>query len=76
MIVFTYPDDGDAVFDQGERFLTHPLVSLLPQGRAHQVFAIDAGQMIGSAWAKAMNGLDIFADILGDAALNRDLIME
>ena len=32
--------------------------------------------MIGSAWGKAMNGLEIFADILGDAALNRDLIME
>ena len=76
MIVFTHPSDRTAYHQDEQQFLAHPLLSLLPQGKAGQIFAIDATQMIGSAWGKAMNGLEIFADILGDESLNRDLIME
>lgn len=74
MIVFTFPDDGDAT--DGSEFLDHPLMSLLPQGQAGQITAIDAGQMIGSAWGKAINGLNIFAEILGEDGLNRSLVEE
>lgn len=61
---------------QYETLIALPLVQFLPVAQAGQIFAIDGTQMVGSAWEKAMNGLELMADILTDPNIDRDLVLE
>ncbi|MEM9798215.1 MAG: ABC transporter substrate-binding protein [Pseudomonadota bacterium] len=68
-------DDGGAS-ESHTALLAHPLVQAMPVSQADQIVALDCIAMVGSAWGKAMNGLDQVSEALADPKLNRDLIVE
>ena len=76
IILVTVFDASEGGSDTLAAFLAEPVVQTLPAAQAGQVFALDASAMVGSAWAKPMNGLDQVQAILSRPDLNRDLVAE
>ncbi|MEM7709421.1 MAG: ABC transporter substrate-binding protein [Pseudomonadota bacterium] len=76
MLLVTF-DANESVFSASfEDFMADPLVQALPVAPAGQVFAVDGGAMVGSAWSKPVHGLRHITDILLRDDLDRDLVME
>lgn len=68
-------DEGGDSDDYGD-FIAQPLVQALPVAQADQLVMLDGSAMVGSAWGKAMNGLDQIATVLLRDDLTRDLVQE
>ncbi len=73
-LVFDADDGGTS--DAHQAFTSHPLVEVLPVAQADQIIALNGIAMVGSAWGKAMSGLDQIAAALTDPTLNRELVVE
>lgn len=73
-MAFDADEGGDS--DEYGEFLSQPLVQSLPTAQAGQLVMLNGSAMVGSAWGKAMNGLDQIAAVLLRDDLNRDLVQE
>lgn len=69
-------DAAEGGSDTLAAFLAEPVARTLPAVRAGQVFALDGSAMVGSAWAKPINGLEQVAEILSLPTLDLDLVVE
>jgi ABC-type Fe3+-hydroxamate transport system substrate-binding protein len=68
-------DEGGASAEFAD-FMSQPGVGALPVAQAGQIVEIDATRMVGTSWAKATEGLEMIAEVIGRGDLNRDLVQE
>ncbi|MEM8822651.1 MAG: hypothetical protein AAGF30_03485 [Pseudomonadota bacterium] len=74
LVVFDQDVGGDS--DTYGALMEEALVKTLPVSQAGQLVALDGIAMVGSAWAKAINGLEQVSAVLTASDLNRDLVAE
>jgi len=76
MFFMTFDADEGGNSDEYGEFMDIPLVRALPVAQADQLVMLNGAAMVGSAWGKAMNGLDQISDVLLRDDLNRELVKE